>query len=461
MEQLAAHSSYWNIYKRIAFRFVFIFFILFIILLDWSVNPLFEYLYYEQNLGITLEAIISWVGKYFFHISYTIIPPHDGQHSDKTYIYLLYFTMAVTAILGAIVWSVLDRKRTNYDRLYYWFTAIVRYYLAFTLFLFALEKFFKMQFPDLGLYTLTQPVGDMSPMSLAWAFFGYSYGYNFFMGIAESAALLLLFRRTMTFGAILTLFTLVNVIVVNYNYDVHAKMYPTALSAMTLFLLLPNITRLFNFFFTEQSISLPIIKSPVFKKSWMNITKTIFKVLLIGYFLIFSVKDYIGYRQNIQSREMTKARSGIAGVYDVQNFAINKDTVSNENPMRWKQMIIGGARERIRLKGDSILFMNVFAKSKEILVFDDRIKLAENEQQIYKEHGLSEETYNQMDSFLIARQIKSRFQFELTDSSTMMITGKIKNDSVFIIAKKTDLKVQDFRLMKRKFHWITEEPYAY
>lgn len=45
--------------------------------------------------------------------------------------------------------------------------------------MFALEKFFKIQFPDLGYYTLTEPLGDMSPMSLAWAFIEYVMGTMF------------------------------------------------------------------------------------------------------------------------------------------------------------------------------------------------------------------------------------------------------------------------------------------
>ena len=79
--------------------------------------------------------------------------------------------MAVVAVLGAIIWSVLDRRRTNYQTLYYWLTAIVRYYLAFTLFLFALEKFFKMQFPDLGLLYIDRTGGR---------YVAYEFGLGFF-----------------------------------------------------------------------------------------------------------------------------------------------------------------------------------------------------------------------------------------------------------------------------------------
>ncbi|RIW13619.1 hypothetical protein D0X99_15350 [Algoriphagus lacus] len=443
------------------FRFAFIFFILFILCLDWSVNPVLSYLFYEGYLAELLDGAVQWTGKNLFHIPYTIISPYDGQHNDRTYIYLLYFIMAAAAVLGTVVWSMLDRRKANYDILYYWLTTVLRYYLAFTLFLFALEKFFKVQFPDLDLYTLTQTVGDMSPMSLAWTFFGYSYGYNIFMGIAESAALLLLFRRTMTFGAILTIFTLANVMAVNYNYDVHAKMYPTALLVMTLFLLLPSIHSLFKFFFTGQPTSLPVIQAPVSKKRWVNYSKTALKILVIGCTLVFILNDYADYKNQLIASELSKAQSGLSGVYDISSFVRNQDTLSSGDPMRWQEIIIGGARERIRLQGDSIAFLNVSEDNHEILVHGDRLSLGIKEQEIYNELGLTISTYDNMDSIMVAQQAKSRLQFELTDSVTLKLKGKIKNDSVFVIAIKRPVTFKDFRLMKRDFHWINEVVYMY
>ena len=459
MENLSTQTLAWNVYQKFAFRFFFIFFILFIVLLDWSVNTILSFLYYDWHLSNVLDIVISWVGKTLFHISYTIISPYDGQHNDRTYVYLLYFTMAVAAALGAIIWSALDRKRTNYQTLYYWLTAFVRYYLAFTLFIFALEKFFKMQFPDLGFYTLTEPVGDMSPMNLAWAFYGYSYGYNVFMGIAESAALLLLFRRTMTLGAIVTLVTLANVMAVNYNYDVHAKMYPTALFVMTFFLLLRDVKRLMKFFFTGQSISLPVIKAPMFKKRWMNISKTVFKLLVIGYFIIFPTKDYFGYKKN--NSEKVNAKSKISGVYDVDTFVVNRDTLSDESPFRWKQIIIGDKMtEAVRFRGDSIAFIYVSVGKKEILVWGNQTDLFAKMQEIHNEQGI-DIWDSKMDSILIARQVESRLTFELSDSNTLKLKGIIKSDSVFIIAKRKPIDIKNFRLLKRGFHWINETSYIY
>jgi hypothetical protein len=451
MNNLSTQSLPWNIYKQIAFRFVFIFFILFIVFLDWSVNPVFSYFYYEGSLAEILDWVISWLGKYVFRIPYTIISPYDGQHNDRTYIYLLYFAMAAIAAIGTILWSTLDRKRTNYETLYYWFTTIVRYYLAFTLFLFSLEKFFKMQFPDLGLYTLTEPVGNLSPMSLAWAFFGYSYSYNIFIGIAESAALLLLFRRTMIFGAILTLVTLGNVMAVNFSYDVHAKMYPTALFVMTFFLLLPYINRFIKFFFTNQATSLPPIQAPVFTKRWMNISKNVFKFLLIGYFTIFPFLDYY-----FRLTQKSKSQSELSGIFDVKSFVVDKDTLSDANTQRWHQIILGGSRGRIRLQGDSVGYIFVSVDNGELLVYKNPKHLSANEQEIFNEYGFSQRITVNVDSILIARQVMNKFQFKLADSATLMLNGTIGHNSVSIAAKKRSVKLKDFRLIKNGFHWVTE-----
>lgn len=369
--------------------------------------------------------------------------------------YLLYFLMIAAATLGAILWSLWDRKRQNYDTLYYWLSVIVRYYLAINLFAFALEKFFKVQFNDLGLYALSETFGDMSPMGMAYAFFGYSNGYNYFMGIVECAALLLLFRRTMTFGALVTLGALANIMAINYNYDLHAKMYPTVMFVMTLFLLLPQVKKLAQFFFTSQTTSLLVIKAPIYKKRWMNVTKTLFKVSVIGFHLIFLLMAY--WDDYFYEKNSAESNSRFYGMYDVQSYVVNTDTLSLENPGRWNQFVIGGNLERVRLKNDSILYMNVSFEKKQILVYRNKLELQINKNEINEAYDYKVN----MDSILVARQIKSKLYFELSDSTTLQLKGKIKSDSVFITAQKRPLKIKDFRLMKRDFHWITEVPYFY
>ena len=149
-------------------------------------------------------------------------------------------------------------------------------------------------------------------------------------------------------------------------------------------------------------------------------------------------------------------QAGVLGIYDVQTFVVNKDSLTSENPLRWNQIVMGGARERIRLKDDSLAYMEVFVDKKEILVYGDRIHLSRKEQAIYNELGLQESLYVDVDSMLVARQAKHRFQFEFMDSTTLLLKGKIRNDSVFITAKKQPVNLNNFRIMKNGFHWITE-----
>jgi hypothetical protein len=143
----------------------------------------------------------------------------------------------------------------------------------------------------------------------------------------------------------------------------------------------------------------------------------------------------------------------------VDTFVVNKDTLSNENPFRWNQIVIGDEM-RVRFKGDSIAFLNVSVDKKEILVSEDQAGLLAKKQEIHNEQGI-DIWDSKMDSILIARQIKGRLGFEMPDSTTIKLNGIIKNDSVFIVAKRKPINIKNFRLMKRGFHWINEASYTY
>ncbi|MEM9680364.1 MAG: hypothetical protein AAF901_08580, partial [Bacteroidota bacterium] len=65
------------------------------------------------------------------------------------------------------------------------------------------------------------------------------------------------------------------------------------------------------------------------------------------------------------------------------------------------------------------------------------------------------------DSILVARQKISSFHFEMYDSTTLKLKGMVKNDSVYITAKRRPIDLNSFRLMKRRFHWINEASYFY
>jgi hypothetical protein len=159
------------------------------------------------------------------------------------------------------------------------------------------------------------------------------------MGIIEVSSILLLFRRTMTFGAIITLTSTLNIMAVNYFYDVPVKILSTALVIMTLFLLLNNIKNLMLFFFTGESVSLSIIKAPEIKKKWLRISKVFFKALIICISLIirFIILLYAS-KENGDNAPIPK----LYGLYNVYLYTHNNDTIPPlmTDSERWNQFQI-------------------------------------------------------------------------------------------------------------------------
>lgn len=417
----------WSTPKKIAFRFIFIFFLLFIMMSNNGAYPFWDTLFsYPTEL---LHLVIPWIGKHILSLSYDITVFTNGS-GDTTYDYVIVFTAFISAILGTIIWSILDRKKDNYNVLYYWLTVAIRFYVGLMLIQYGLVKVIKLQFPSPSIYRLTQNYGDSSPMGLAWTFLGFSKGYNLFMGVAEMAALLLLFRRTMTFGAIVTLMTTANVMAVNYFYDVPVKIISTALVAMTLFLLLKDIKRLLKFFFTGEAIALPKIKAPEINKKWLKGIKLTLKSLIIAYALIYGIITVMDTR-NKYGEGAPKPK--LYGLYTVDFHIINNDTLAPliTDAKRWKQFSIereGYAR---------LSYMN--DKTETFTTTIDTVL-----------HTINLTARNNA-------SMKYSLTYESTSTNRFNFKGTIKNDSICILMKKKDLK--DYTLTNRGFNWISEYPF--
>ena len=151
------------------------------------------------------HILMVWIAKNILHISYPITVFTNGS-GDTTYDYVVVFFITAISFVAALAWSILDKRTRNYDKLLYWLRVVVRYYVAVTMFSYGFVKVFKLQFPFFSPDRLLEPYGNSSPMGLAWNFLGFSRGYNYVMGLAELlSGSLLLFRRTTTLGALVTL----------------------------------------------------------------------------------------------------------------------------------------------------------------------------------------------------------------------------------------------------------------
>ena len=419
----------WTHSQRILFRFFFLYFLLFIIIQNNGAFPYWGVLMKYPTEG--LHILLPWIGKHILQLPKDITVFTNGS-GDTTYDYVIVFFAASIALIGCVVWTIVDRSRTSYNTLYYWLMVIVRFYVGLMLIHYGLVKVFKLQFPGPGAYRLTQFYGDSSPMGLAWTFLGFSKGYNLFMGLAEVAAVLLLFRRTMTLGAILTLMTTANVMAVNYFYDVPVKILSTHLVVMTIFILLYDAKNLWQFFVGRKSVKLGIQELPLFQKKVPKIGRIVFKVLLIGNSLIIGGwQTYKMYQQYGDDAPPSK----LSGIFQVERFLLNNDTLPPlvTDTVRWRQLFIEyDIVARVRMMNDSV---NRFRFS---------IDSAATEMHFVHRNNDS---------------IRFDFKYAWPSAELLELKGRHRNDSIYMLLKlNRDLK-GNFRLTKRGFHWVNEFPY--
>lgn len=417
----------WSISEKILFRFFFTYFTLFILFKNNGAYPFFGYI--SELFNKFLHNFIPWVGKNILGITYKIRVGPNGS-GDTTYDYTLIFTIALIALLSTIVWSFLDKKTKSYSKMYYWLTLAVRCYVGLMLINYGMVKVIQLQFSAPSMSRLTQTYGDSSPMGLAWTFLGFSKGYNLFMGIAEVAAVLLLFRRTLTFGLIITLMTTANVMAVNYFYDVPVKILSTHLFLMCAFLIARNFKTLWEFFFLRTPIALTDIYKPILKK---GISKAMlaFKVLLLGYVLGY------GTYSTLESKEKyygDSSKSILRGLYEVDEFKLNDTLISSSNKTKkWKYLMIDG-KKYAKIKP-------IGKKSQWYKLTVDSIK----NELILKNYRDTLEIYN--------------LKYTAGDSTNFYLKGTVKLDTISIKLKRTKDYKKKFLLTNRGFNWINEFPY--
>jgi hypothetical protein len=418
----------WSPLKKTAFRFSFIYIILYVF---FNNNGAFFFIgpivHYPSKL---IRMFVPWFAEHIIHYKYDYTIFSNGS-GDTSYDYVLILCMILAALTGCIIWSVLDRKRTNYDVLYYWLLVTVRFYLGFTLMLYGSVKLIKLQFPDPSLYRLLQPYGNSSPMGLAWTFLGFSTGYNIFMGLVEFAAALLLFRKTMVVGAFLALAASAHVMSMNYFYDVPVKLLSTMLVLLALFILAPNFVRLYRFFLQREPQQLKQVAAPSYKKKWQRNTVYSIKYLVI---LLTLTGLYLHTVPMMKVYGSAAPKPPLYGIYNVQQFVLKgKELLPlTTDTTRWEQVIFDRPEyARVKLMNDSLINFNVSVdqKNKEI-------------------------------SFTTSSGTTPnlKFRYILKGKDQLFFTGLRDNkDSLSIRFKRKDLK--EFKLINRGFHWVNEYPY--
>ena len=202
---------------------------------------------------------MPWVGKHLFGLDITVRTNGSG---DTTYNYVQILCFAALSAAAALVWTLLDRRRPHYARLYEWLRVYVRFGLAV-----AMIEYGGEVIPGPVRHALARPpdaavrrrLADGPPVDVHGRF----HGLHHLRRPAEMiAGLLLTFRRTALLGALLCAAAMANVVMLNFSYDVPVKLYSSHLLAMGVFLTLPDLRRLANLFVLNRPVEAAAVRPP-------------------------------------------------------------------------------------------------------------------------------------------------------------------------------------------------------
>lgn len=404
----------WSLPNKIGFRFSFILILSFILVMNNGAFPFFDYI--NKPLVQLTRQFTPWFAKNVLHYEYDYSVYITGS-GDTSYAWITLLLLVLIAVIGAIVWSFIDRDRKSYDTCYYWLTAFIRYYIAFMLINYGVIKLVHSQMPPPGLNRLMQPLGEFSPMGLAWTFLGYSKGYNIFMGMVEILAGLLLFRKTVVLGALITGATSINIMTINYFFDVPVKMMSTALFLLSLFLLLPHIKPLFQVLTQGKPTQIRTITKPKFTKRWKNRIMIVIKIAFIGVFLTQQVSGLLN-RQKLIDQYFKK--SPMYGIYLIESSIDTRKTIPND----WVYIVF-------EYEGKATVRDKHYKKKTENTSVDPKKKI------------ISLNNYT--------------FDYSVMENGDILLTKSFNDQTEKV--KLIKQRPEEFELMKREFNWIQEHPY--
>lgn len=428
-------KTQWPLWQKIIFRFFFIYFILYTAPWTWIGLIPVKWLYkIVEPVDKFMDWLVNMSNAKIFH-SYPVLVPFNGS-GDTSYGFVQLKLFLLLAFAGCIIWSLLDRRRSNYNWLAYWFRIILRYTLIMNCFGYGIAKLFCFQMPFPSLSQLATPLGDYLPMRLSWMYMGYSSTYQFFAGAFEVlAGILLLLPRMATFGTIVALGVFTNVMLMNMGYDIPVKLFSTHLVIMCLVLLAFEYKRILALLFNKPMEAGTIYRRVFFKK-WISIAAIISKLAFIVFVVILPFKD--NYKEYSEAKR-TKPDGPIkSGVYEVKTYVLNGDTLpfTYNDKLRWKDVIFDNSSSGSVGSTDTI-FRQRYGRGYFIFSIDS------SKQNLDIKKRLVDFTTIPL----------GWLHFNLPDSNTLILSGRLRNDSVYAMLAKTN---RHFQLTERQFHWLSE-----
>ncbi|GAS92317.1 DoxX family protein [Mycolicibacterium brisbanense] len=421
----------WSNVTKTSFRFCFIYFGLFCLLFaqitfaflgvvgQWL--PESAVMWQMTVLG----PVLSWVGRSVFGVDAVL---HlDSGSGDQAAIWVMVFCLLVIALVGTAVWSLVDRGRRDYARLWAWFLTFVRLCVAGQMLFYGFAKLIPTQMPSPPLTALLQPYGNFSPASVLWLQVGTSQPYEMALGAAEVLAGLLLFLpRTATLGALVALASMAQVFLLNMTFDVPVKILSGHLLLMSLVLLAPQLRRLTNLFVLQRP-SEPVSQPELFGTERANRRVATAQAVLGAWVAIGCVWTCW---QAWHQYGGGSAKPELYGIWAVREFSVDGTSLPplTTDQTRWQRVVFDkpGAVTYQRMNGDLV---DATAD-----ISADTIRASEPGGHVLAELTVSRPTEQQLH-----------------------LTGTLQGRRVAMTLDQVDLT--GFTLRNRGFHWVQEYPF--
>jgi uncharacterized membrane protein YphA (DoxX/SURF4 family) len=401
----------------------------------------------------SLIALLPWIGRYSYFVDRfwnhvvlwteksmlgmtTLSSLKVSGSGDTSFLWARTGCMLALGFAGAVLWSLFSGDWRRESVLRDLVRVSVRYRLAAVLIGYGVAKLVPPgQFPTPSGPRLLEPIGRLSPMGMLWVFMGASTPYKVFSGIMEiSGGLLLLLRRTTPLGSLVSAGVVLNIVLLNFCYDVPVKLFSLNLLLMAGFLAWPDLRRLANVLVLNRTAE-PADLDPPWKGAGTRILAATLKVAVI---VALFHGEYRWYRNSDPGlKPMPAAVSELSGIWNVGSLRRNGTAVPAliTDTTRWRRVFIGDLYGETRLialgeEGQWLGSWQVGPDSS-----NDKLVLRSDPKEVA---GLP-------------------LAYARPGDDQLTLSGTLNGESIVADLKRAD--TVDRRLFSRGFHWISEEPF--
>ena len=224
-----------------------------------------------------------------------------------------------------------------------WTRVALRAFVGSVMILYGVVKLTRSQAPPPTPDMLGQPLWVLSRSDFLWAFLGTSALYQVFAGLVETiAGCLVLVRRTVTAGALLTIAALANIIVLDIGFDVISPLLAAVpLLVCSMILLLPDLRRVVDGVVLGRAIPARVEPSLFMSERGRRAARWSCIV-----FIILVLLGTVALARQPKALGDRRPKPALYGAYEVETFARNGLVVppASDDSTRWQRVFLSYSR---------------------------------------------------------------------------------------------------------------------